>query len=92
MFFFLPKEFEFLLENKNGSKNILRLWVPLWVEKNALSWLCNGKPVRSLGNNTFASAWKMLLSRLHFFGVAKLVSIHAATDLPSVTKPLSKSV
>ena len=46
------------------------------MEKTALSGLCIGKVLGGiLDNNTFESAWKMLLSRLQVFKVAKRVSI-----------------
>ena len=74
---FSPKEFEFLLENKNGSKNILVLqhdgYRYGWKRMLSLGFVM-GNLFGVFGNNTFASAWKMLFSRLRLFHVAKRVS------------------
>jgi len=43
----------------------------------SLSGPAMGQLVGALGNNTFASAWKMRVSRLHVFEAAKQASIDA---------------
>ena len=46
------------------------------MEKTALSGLCIGKVLGGiLDNNTFESAWKMLVSRVLVFEIPKRVSI-----------------